>query len=68
MLVAVDGSWRQAKAMVRRNLISFSKLCTPVTVSGHPPAVFGRLKREPAPELLSTAEAVGAAVSVRVIF
>lgn len=63
VLIAIDGSWRQAKSIVRNNPVMVHLATQTVKIEGHPLSIFGRLKREPHPQCLSTAESVGAAVA-----
>ena len=61
-IVLLDGSWRQAKALWWRNawLLKLARLAlTPVQ-----PSIYGRLRREPSRNHLSTLEAAAAALVV----
>ena len=58
----MDGSWTQAKAVLRRNPQLLTEARAVVSLPNPPPAVFGALKREPEAFCLSTAEACGAAL------
>ena len=65
VLLILDGSWRQAKQLLRKNQVELARATSKtLTLSNHPPSVFGRLKREPDETLLSTAEATAAVVSL----
>jgi DTW domain-containing protein len=59
-LIVLDGSWSQAKALWWRNpwLLKLDRIVL------HPsePSIYGRLRREPRPQWISTLEAVGDAL------
>ncbi len=61
-LVVIDGSWRQAKAVLRRNPGLWAGARGVLSLAHEAPAVFGALKREPARACLSTAESTAAAL------
>jgi DTW domain-containing protein YfiP len=59
-IVLLDGSWSQAKALWWRNpwLLKLDRL----VLNPKQPSVYGRLRREPRPEWISTLEAAAAAL------
>jgi hypothetical protein len=59
-IVALDGSWSQAKSLWWRNPWLL-KLCR-LTLFPSEPSIYGRLRREPRPQYLSTLEAVADAL------
>eukprot|EP00041_Stephanoeca_diplocostata_P015024 m.284035 g.284035 ORF g.284035 m.284035 type:complete len:352 (-) comp19896_c0_seq2:272-1327(-) len=61
-LIAIDGSWRQAKSIYRSNPWLATKVSQHVKVTGHPPSLFASIKKEPNASCLSTVEAVASAV------
>ena len=60
-IVAIDGTWRQAKAIWWRNawLLKLNR----IVLSPHAPSLYGKLRREPRKESLSTLESVALCVS-----
>jgi hypothetical protein len=61
-IVALDGSWSQAKSLWWRNPWLL-KLCR-LTLFPAEPSIYGKLRREPRPQFLSTLEAVADALVV----
>jgi DTW domain-containing protein YfiP len=55
-IVALDGNWRQAKALWWRNawLLKMNR----ILLAPQEPSLYGKLRREPRPEGLSTLEAI----------
>ena len=60
LLVVVDATWPQAEKMARRN--PWLEALPRVSVDAGRPSGYGELRREPAPGLLSTVEAVALAL------
>lgn len=59
-LVVLDGTWSQVKALWWRNpwLLKLGR----VILHPREPSIYGRLRREPRPECVSTLEAIGSAL------
>jgi DTW domain-containing protein len=59
-LLVLDGTWSQAKALWWRN--PWLQRLDRIVVHPHEPSIYGRLRREPRREAVSTLEAVAAAL------
>ena len=61
-IVVLDGTWSKAKTLLWRNpwLIKLNRL----TLAPSKPSIYGRLRAEPRPELVSTLESVAAALAL----
>jgi DTW domain-containing protein YfiP len=60
-IIALDGSWSQAKTLWWRN--AWVLKCRRLALNPRRPSLYGRLRREPRRESLSTSEAVGLALA-----
>eukprot|EP00042_Codosiga_hollandica_P054040 m.722704 g.722704 ORF g.722704 m.722704 type:complete len:158 (+) comp58825_c1_seq22:3022-3495(+) len=63
VLLAVDGTWSTAGSIIFHNPHLLSNASQVLKIGSHEPSVYGRLKEEPHPHCISTAEAVGHAVA-----
>lgn len=60
-LILLDGTWSQAKTLWWRN--AWLLKCQRAFLKPARPSLYGKLRKEPRPECLSTIEAVGAALT-----